>query len=137
MRKWSNWIIKQKDLESRELHKLLLENNYGPHYFPVYTICEHVSQSGMTRIITAYILVKDDNGYPYPYCLAREYRVEGCGFDAGHSVAYDLYRMIFGFGGEYNERNPDSESAKSRQWWKDNGFSDEARYQSGLKHRWL
>lgn len=134
MSKWSNWIIKEKDAEM--YWEQLVANGYGPNHLPIYTICEHVSQSGMLRIITAHILMKDDKGVPYPSCFAREYRVGGCGFDAGHDVAYKIYQTLFGLGKEYAERNPDSFSAKALAWWKERGV-DDARYQNGLKHRWL
>ena len=81
--------------ESIEALKKLIGRNYK-----VYTSCDHVSASGMTRNISCYI-AKGGDIIDITWHVARvlEYKrnrdnggmvVRGCGMDMGFSVVYNL-----------------------------------------------
>lgn len=60
----------------------------------IYTVLDHVSQSGMTRHISAFVPVMNScNGKEYPdiCCVAREKKVGGCGMDMGFHLAYTMF----------------------------------------------
>ena len=61
----------------------------------IYTVLDHVSQSGMTRYISAFVpvMLDDGTGYKYPdiACIARERKVGGCGMDMGFHLAYNMF----------------------------------------------
>lgn len=131
-KKWCNWRVDVDDAFRERIYAA----GYGPDNFPVYTLLDHVSASGMSRRITAYILMKDEKGEPYPYCVARELLVSGCGFDAGHEVAYNLFLNVFGMSNDYYRNGGSDWGRAAHDWWLAKGY-DDTRYQSGLKHRWL
>lgn len=60
------------------------------------TVLNHVSPSGMTRYISAYVPVIGDDGVPQVTCIARERKVEGCGMDMGFHLAYNLFMSVYG-----------------------------------------
>lgn len=81
----------------------------------VYTILRHVSSSGMTRVIDAFVICPNSNGNPEPWrigsliskVLCRQYDdkregviVKGCGMNMGFELIYSLGRALFpqGFG---------------------------------------
>ncbi|AWI08325.1 hypothetical protein [Ereboglobus luteus] len=83
-----------------------LRNDYLKSGDTVYVILRHVSQSGMSRFVDLYVV---KNGRPLRItwtvatALAMRYNrkheslhVGGCGFDAAHSVVYDLAWALFG-----------------------------------------
>ena len=76
----------------------------------IYTTLEHVSQSGMMRTISAFVIV--DNT---PLCIARSVRVSGCGMDMGFHLASSIYDTLHPY---------------------INGKQDKP-YQTGLVHRWM
>ena len=71
----------------------------------IYTICRHVSRSGMMRHIAFYIM--RDN---HPYCINDDVaevmglkfnkhydalKVSGCGMDVGYHIVHNLSRKLF------------------------------------------
>lgn len=62
----------------------------------ILTVLNHVSSSGMTRYISAYIPIIVD-GHADVVCIAREKKVTGCGSDMGFQLAYSLYCSVYGF----------------------------------------
>ena len=56
----------------------------------IYTVLNHVSKSGLTRQISAYIIHNDE-----PCCVAFRVRVEGCGSDMGFHLADCIYQAVF------------------------------------------
>lgn len=84
----------------------------------VYTLCESVSSSGMTRRIKCFIVVDGQiRDITYRVHVVSGYRidggcliVQGCGMDMGFSVVYDfssnLYREGFGVEGKSANGKP-------------------------------
>lgn len=108
----------------------------------IYTKLNHVSQSGMTRAISFYI-IQDNQPYNIDYLVApaSEYnidrywgglRVSGCGMDMGFAVVYDLSYNLWpdGFGciGEHCPAN-DHLNGVDCKHHRDGGYA--------LKQRWL
>lgn len=104
----------------------------------VYTTCNHVSSSGMLRVIDCFVirdnkpvsvvhlietyeLYKQDN-------LRRGVRVSGCGMDMGFAVVYALSDAIFPKGFKYrkNEYHRNGDPGKRDR---DGGYA--------LKQEWL
>ena len=90
-RRWSNW---QMDSERfRETAEKAMEQEGGS--YRIYTVLDHVSQSGMTRHISAYVPLVVDGKAQY-ICVARERKIEGCGMDMGFELAYRMHYAVFG-----------------------------------------
>lgn len=91
-RRWCNFRMTGDSLRSI-LDKAKADSSSGT--VRIYTVLDHVSQSGMTRYISAYVPVMCDDGWgdmqPDLVCIAREYKVGGCGMDMGFALAYDMF----------------------------------------------
>ena len=62
----------------------------------IYTVLNHVSSSGMTRVISAFVpVVNPDTKQAEIVCIARERKVSGCGMDMGFHLAYSLYMSAY------------------------------------------
>lgn len=104
----------------------------------LYTICRHVSSSGMFRLISVYVIQNNE-----PFCIdgwienwthyerdkkRQGLRVSGCGMDMGFDVVYNFSRALFPKGFHYRKgeshRNGDPSPVD-----KDGGYA--------LNHRWL
>lgn len=57
----------------------------------IYTICSHVSKSGMSRDIKAFV-VKNNEVVSLGFG-----RVGGCGMDMGFQTAYTIFCLAYGF----------------------------------------
>lgn len=92
MAKWCNFRMTGDSLRSM-LDKAKAESGNGT--VRIYTVLDHVSQSGMTRWISAFVPVMRDDGrgnkHPDIACIARECRVDGCGMDMGFHLAYNMF----------------------------------------------
>lgn len=101
MSKWENW-----EMETEYLHPVFEDQikRYGKVF--IYTNIDHVSQSGMSARVSAFVInIDDQNGKPYIKCIAREVKVSGCGFDRGHHLAYTLFHKVYEYGEpEYQKR---------------------------------
>lgn len=91
MGKWCNYRMKGEPL--RRILQASREQNHGTAQ--IYTVLNHVSDSGMTRYISAYVPLVAD-GKAEIMCIARERRVSGCGMDMGFGLAYNMYYGAFG-----------------------------------------
>ena len=111
MGKYMNWEM-DKDCLKNYFEKQIEETLE----VRIYTVLNHVSSSGMTRYISAYIPVLREGGdgrmYSDIVCIAREKKVTGCGMDMGFELAYSLFLTAYG-----NDEN--------RQ------------YQKYLRHSWM
>ena len=90
MSKWRNW-----EMEGESLKKIITKSqqqNGGTA--EIYTVLNHVSSSGMTRYISAYIPIVDEKGAAQIVCIARERRVSGCGMDMGFELVYNMYFSV-------------------------------------------
>ena len=68
----------------------------------IYTNCQHVSQSGMTRDIQL-LFIKDNKLLNFNYYVSKALgnrivnngvRIGGCGMDMGFALVYDLSRIL-------------------------------------------
>lgn len=109
----------------------------------IYTVLRHVSQSGMSRNISLYILDEDGRGNIYPrmldgmaakvlgYSLARNtegVKVGGAGMDMGFHLVYALGRALY----------PDGFKLKEGQYGRNgdtSGFDKDGGY--SLRHQWI
>lgn len=104
----------------------------------VYTVCKHVSSSGMLRVIDCFV-IRDGkpvsvNHLIAAYGLYRQdkrrsgVRVGGCGMDMGFAVVYALSNAIFPKGFKYrkDEYHRNGDSGKRDR---DGGYA--------LKQEWL
>jgi len=62
----------------------------------LYTVLNHVSQSGMHRHISLYIIKGS-----VPICLARQAPCNGCGMDMGFELAYNVFLEAYGLNKDY------------------------------------
>ena len=108
MSKYRNWKMTSKESLKNFFEKSIKQNGC----VRILTVLDHVSQSGMTRYISAFIPLVVD-GKAQNICIAREYRVGGCGMDMGFHLAYTLFHSVYEYGQEGRE------------------------YQSYLCHEWL
>ena len=103
----------------------------------VYTVCTHVTRSGMSRVLELLVAAIDDNGKPYIRriswltCKAAGFswskaheglQVGGCGMDMGFHVVYSLGLALWpdGTPEPHGTRNgqPDSNGGYAlRQQW--------------------
>lgn len=86
MSKWANWEMGKEGLKE-VFNKSILQSDT----VKIYTVLNHVSSSGTTRCISAFVPVIGDDGKPYITCIARERRVSGCGMDMGFHLAYSMF----------------------------------------------
>jgi len=97
--------LTEKEVCIRELKKLLRKGHYK-----VYCKLNHVSRSGMRRIIDFYTIVEDKPVYLTGYIeqvtsykrTSLNYKhegliVNGCGMDMGFAVVYDLSCALYGY----------------------------------------
>lgn len=106
-RNWSNW-----EMGTESLKKVFEKSIKQSGTVRIFTVLNHVSSSGMTRYISAYVPVIGDDGKPYITCIARERRVGGCGMDMGFHLAYSMFMSVY-------------------------GSDEEKPYQDCLSHSWL
>jgi hypothetical protein len=66
-----------------------LMGSFPPVNIEMYTACDSVSKSGMSRQLKIFIIL--DNT---PYCLGYG-RVRGCGMDMGYHVADTIFYMAY------------------------------------------
>ena len=79
----------------------------------LYTLVDHVSQSGMTRDIRVF-MIKDNEILNISYKVAKVLkrrqgkntgvRVQGCGMDMGFEIVYNLSYCLFKDGYKINQR---------------------------------
>lgn len=92
--------------------------NFAPEGSTVYTVLRHVSQSGMTRYISAFVII-DDEPVRLDYLLTqivgwkpsnRQYnrpdgvKVTGTGMDMGFHLVYTLAHAVYGDGYKLSHR---------------------------------
>lgn len=97
MKKWCNWSAGAEEL--RRVFDMCKAQNDGK--VRIYTVLHHVSSSGMSRVISAFVPVVRD-GHAEIACVAREKRVSGCGMDMGFHLAYTLFCEAYS-GGDYHD----------------------------------
>lgn len=116
----------------------------------VTTVLRHVSRSGMTRHIDAYVFRDGEPRYlsylvneVLGWGMSQRYegvKVGGCGMDVGFHLVYSLSYALYGSGYEciQDEENkvrcPSNYHVNSRDWTKYNGLHTDG---YALKHRWL
>ena len=117
----------------------------------VYTILRHVSQSGMQREISMYVMQPDDrepsgtrlqwiDGYARKVLGMRLGKREGlvvggCGMDMGFHLVYNLSYALFGKGWTcVGERCPSNDHSNGDRNRKPHPHSDGC---YALSHRWL
>lgn len=92
MTRWCNFRMTGDNLR-RMLDKAKADSGNGT--VRIYTVLNHVSQSGMTRYISAFVPVMREvsPGVKCPdfACIAREYKVGECGMDMGFHLAYSMF----------------------------------------------
>ena len=99
----------------------------------VYTQCQHVSASGLTRWLDVFV-IRDNRPHriTWPVCAAADFifcdrrgqlKIEGCGMDMGFSAVYSLGRALWpnGTDSPHGTRNGEPDT--------DGGYA--------LKQRWL
>ena len=69
-RSWCNWQADKESLKNAFELSIKLHGTVE-----IKSVLDHVSASGMTRYISAFIPILDDRGRPFMYCIAREKRV--------------------------------------------------------------
>jgi hypothetical protein len=104
----------------------------------VYTICHHVSQSGMMRVLSLYVALVDDKGQPYIRridwlaCKAAGFtysdkheglRMGGCGMDMGFHAVYSLGQAL------WPEGTPEPHSTRNGEPDSNGGYA--------LQHSWM
>jgi len=98
MGRWRNW-----QADAAQFRKIAEEAKAqeGGTY-RIYTVLDHVSPSGMTRWISAFIPVVRGGRAEF-VCVAREKKLGGCGMDMGFALAYDMHCESFGYDTVYDE----------------------------------
>ena len=89
-RTWSNWEMSTEGL--KEVFEKSIKQSGTVRIF---TVLNHVSSSGMSRHISAYVPLIGDDGKPYIACIARERYVSGCGMDMGFHLAYSMFMSVY------------------------------------------
>ena len=105
---------KQERLEREEIKQQLKKELKNCK--TLYTIVDHVSQSGMTRDIRVF-LIKNNKPLNISYKVAKvlnqkqgrnkwlaAVRVQGCGMDMGFNTVYNLSHCLFGDGYKIEQR---------------------------------
>ena len=108
----------------------------------VYTKIDHVSQSGMTRHISCYVVHKGElHNVTYLVGAITDYRpskktyglvVSGCGMDMGFHLIYTLSRIMYPKGFKSSLRNGVNgmnPKAKGYEWDNDGGYR--------INHEWM
>ena len=107
MRKqWLNWQMSEDSLK-----KIFEKSINQSGTVRIFSVLNHVSTSGMTRYISAYVPVIGDDGVPCIACIAREKRVEGCGMDMGFHLAYNMFMEVYG-----DDKNHPYQDYLSHSW---------------------
>lgn len=106
MGKWSNWEMSTEGL--KEVFEKSIKQSGTVRIF---TVLNHVSSSGMTRYISAFVPVIGDDGKPYITCIARERRVEGCGMDMGFHLVYSMFMSVY-----HNDESHPYQDYLSHSW---------------------
>ncbi len=89
-RTWSNW-----EMSTEKLKEVFEKSIKQSGTVRIFTVLNHVSSSGMTRHISAYVPLIGDDGKPYIACIARERYVSGCGMDMGFHLAYSMFMSVY------------------------------------------
>lgn len=90
MGNWVNW-----QQENKESLKITFEKSIKQSgKVRIYTFLHTVSQSGVTRYISAYVPLVVD-GKAQLVCVAREKRCGGGGMDMGFNLAYNLFLSAY------------------------------------------
>ena len=89
-RSWSNW-----EMSTEGLKEVFEKSIKQSGTVKIFTVLNHVSSSGMTRHISAYVPLIGDDGKPYIACIARERYVSGCGMDMGFHLAYSMFMSVY------------------------------------------
>ena len=129
----------------RELREILKPGD------TVFTKIEHVSRSGMSRVISVFLIRENQRVYldhrvgaACDYKMHRRYdglTVGGCGMDMGFALVYDLSRVLFpdgfeciGEGADYKGRCPSNDHSNG-----DRDFTPHHHQDGGyaLKQRWF
>lgn len=90
MSKWLNWKA-DKDYLRKMFDKSI--DIYGT--VKILTVLDHVSASGMTHVVSAYINIIQE-GKPVMITIAKEVSVGGCGMDMGFNLAYNMFCSVYG-----------------------------------------
>lgn len=103
MAKYCNWQMSTEQLKE-VFDKSILQSGT----VRIFTVLNHVSSSGMTRYISAFVpAIKyeeyyDDKNHVQRIpkqadivCIAREKKIEGCGMDMGFELAYGMFMSIY------------------------------------------
>lgn len=99
-RSWSDW-----EMSTEGLKEVFEQSVLQTGQVRIYTVLNHVSSSGMTRYISAFVpvisyeeyidkktgLVRSEPKQADMVCIAREKRVGGCGMDMGFHLADSLF----------------------------------------------
>lgn len=130
---------KEQQAAVRELREILKPGN------TVYVNLEHVSRSGMSRIIMPFVIRDNEPqhlGWAVAKVLGMTYdrdlegvRISGCGMDMGFALIYSLSSRLFPNGFEcIGERCPSNDHSNgdrdySPHWHESGGYA--------LRHKWV
>ena len=96
MSKYCNWTMSKECM--KDIFNLSMQQNGSQ--VRIFTVLNHVSSSGMTRYISAFVPIsypnKDGSYRADIICIAREKRMSGCGMDMGFHLAYSLFSEVYG-----------------------------------------
>ena len=106
MGKYCNWQMSEDSLK-----KIFDKSIEQSGTVKIFTVLNHVSSTGMTRYISAYVPVIGDDGKPYITCIARERKVGGCGMDMGFHLAYSMFMSVY-----YDDKEHPYQSYLSHSW---------------------
>ena len=87
------------NITDRETTKRQLKKEIRQAQYQIYTILRHISQSGMSRDIDCYVIIKNT-----PYCISYDVaqilgmnrakdgsiKISGCGMDMGYHIVNSL-----------------------------------------------
>lgn len=107
MSKWVNWQQEDKESLKSTFEKSIEQSGK----VRIYTFLHSVSQSGMTRYISAYVPLVV-NGVAQLVCVAREKRCNGCGMDMGFNLAYNLFHSVY----EYGQKGREYQTYLNHSW---------------------
>jgi hypothetical protein len=124
---WIEKLIMDEIVKWDDLPKTDIEfNSYRPRAtFTIYTKVNHVSKSGMQRIISAYIVI-DGHIQEIRYLpnfsdlkwndLHSGWKMNGCGMDMGFALVYNLARHYGRIALGDNANNQDYGYAINQSW---------------------
>jgi hypothetical protein len=113
------WLKKtgKRKMNKKEIREILKK---GKHQ--IYTLCRHVSQSGMFRLISCFVIIKnkpvcidwyiEDLGLFKRHSMKEGLRVSGCGMDMGFHVVYSLSCAVY-----CNKKYNHESAYKLKQRW--------------------